>query len=282
LKIDWKTRQIKFDRDSWSSVISLNNISLGDFKEKEFKECSSNSPLDTLNNRDTRKNMKKKVTWKDEMMGLGEEERECSQGEKLLKECSSNSRDTRLTSSETGIEDDEKDKSKRECSQGEKLLMECSSNSLDAVLTSSEIGKENDEEEEHRKSMKVFERYYADFRSLFEEKELDSMPPNRACDMEINLVDDSKIPPFLKIFRLTLKEEDLLKDWIDSNLEKGFIRPSKSPCAAPIFFVPKKDGDLRPCINYKRLNENTLPDGRPLPLISDILSQFHGAEIFSC
>jgi hypothetical protein len=73
----------------------------------------------------------------------------------------------------------------------------------------------------------------------------------------------------------------MLKIWIDENLRKGFIRPSKSPCAAPIFFVPKKDGDLRPCINYKELNKNTLPDGNPIPLVSKILSCFEKAKIFT-
>jgi transposase InsO family protein len=239
-KIDWKKRTIKFDRCSWSSSISLNYISLGDLKEKE---CSSNSPQDTLKNSVNVKRTRKTVTWDD---GQNEMKRDfigCTPGDFDEKECSSDFLDTHLTFRETRMEE------------------------KDGL--------------EHKKSMEIFEHYYSDFSSLFEEKELNSLPPNRVCDMEINLVDESRTPPFLKIFRLTLKEEDLLKAWIDLNLKKGFIRPSKSPCAAPIFFVPKKDGNLRPCINYKRLNENTLPDGRPLPLISDILSQFHGAELFS-
>ena len=45
-----------------------------------------------------------------------------------------------------------------------------------------------------------------------------------------------------------------MKEWLDENLDKGFIRPSKSPWAAPIFFVPKKDSTLRPCIDYRMLN----------------------------
>jgi hypothetical protein len=114
-------------------------------------------------------------------------------------------------------------------------------------------------------------------------KEIDSLPPNRPCDLEIKLKDEGKIPPFLKIYRLARKEEDLLKVFIEENLRKGFIRPSKSPYGAPIFFVPKPHStELRPCINYKLLNENTVPDGRPLPLVSDILSQFEGSQIYTC
>ena len=240
-RIDWKSRTIKFDRGSWSSSISLNYISLGDFKEKER---SSNSSIDTLNNSAYVKRTKKKVHRNSDLVKYDEVERDYM-----------------------------------EVTLGDFNKEERSSNSFDTELMNS--GKE-DAEGVHKKSMGVFERYYDEFKPLFQENELDSLPPNRACDMEINLRDESKTPPFLKIFRLSLKEEALLKEWIEGNLKKGFIRPSRSPCAAPIFFVPKKDGGLRPCINYKLLNDNTLPDGRPIPLVSDLLSQFHGSEYFSC
>ena len=239
-KIDWKARRITFERDSWSSVISLNNISIGDLNDKE---SSSNSSLETLINSEDTIKKQKEVNWSDKA-------KETHDKSAMFKE-------------------------------GESFNKERDSNSFDTNLINSGNRKETDMEEAHLESMKVFENYYAEFGTLFEDKEIDSLPPNRICDMEINLRDETKTPPFLKIFRLSLKEEDLLKEWIDENVKKGFIRPSRSPCAAPIFFVPKKDGGLRPCINYKLLNENTLPDGRPIPLISDLLSQFHGSEYFT-
>ena len=51
--------------------------------------------------------------------------------------------------------------------------------------------------------------------------------------------------------------------------------------ASPFFFVGKKDGSLRPCQDYRYLNENTVKDAYPLPLISDLMGKLKGARIFS-
>jgi hypothetical protein len=113
-----------------------------------------------------------------------------------------------------------------------------------------------------------------EFASVCEEKETEELPPERNYDLEINLKDSKLTPPFLKIYPLSKFEEDHLKDWVEQGLKKGFIRPSNSPSAAPIFFVKKKNGKLRPCIDYRQLNSNTIKDGHPLPLISDVLAKF--------
>jgi len=123
---------------------------------------------------------------------------------------------------------------------------------------------------------------YKEFISVFNvENLLDELPPRRSFDLEINLKDPAKDPPFIKIYNLSHKEEVELKNFITENLKKGFIRPSKSPYAAPIFFVPKKCGGLRPCIDYRLLNDNTVKDKFPLPLVSDVLSKFTGSTIFT-
>ncbi|GKE92398.1 putative reverse transcriptase domain-containing protein, partial [Tanacetum coccineum] len=63
--------------------------------------------------------------------------------------------------------------------------------------------------------------------------------------------------------------------------EKGFIRPSHSPWGAPVFFVKKKDGAMRMCINYKELNKLTIKNRYPLPRIDDLFDQLQGACCFS-
>jgi hypothetical protein len=63
--------------------------------------------------------------------------------------------------------------------------------------------------------------------------------------------------------------------------EKGYIRPSKSPYASPFFFVRKKDGKLRPVQDYRKLNEFTIRNRYPLPLIPDLISQVRDAQIFT-
>ena len=65
------------------------------------------------------------------------------------------------------------------------------------------------------------------------------------------------------------------------NIKKGRIRPLKSPAGAPILFVPKKDGGLRLCVDYRGLNRVSVKNRYPLPLISEILDRLSGAKYFS-
>ena len=64
-------------------------------------------------------------------------------------------------------------------------------------------------------------------------------------------------------------------------LQKGFIRPSASPWGAPVLFVRKKDGSLRLCIDYRKLNQATIKNKYPLPHIDDLFDQLCGSTCFS-
>jgi hypothetical protein len=64
-------------------------------------------------------------------------------------------------------------------------------------------------------------------------------------------------------------------------LEKGHIYPSVSPWGALAFFVKKKDGTLRLCIDYRQLNKMTIKNNYPLPRINDLFDQLRGATILS-
>ena len=72
-----------------------------------------------------------------------------------------------------------------------------------------------------------------------------------------------------------------LKLQLQELLEKWFIRPSVSPCGAPVLFVKKKDGTLRLCIDYRQLNKLTIKNKYPLSKIDDLFDQLKGATIFS-
>ncbi|EAQ87652.1 hypothetical protein CHGG_04271 [Chaetomium globosum CBS 148.51] len=69
--------------------------------------------------------------------------------------------------------------------------------------------------------------------------------------------------------------------YLEKNLEIGHIRPSTSPAGYPVLFVPKKDGKLRMCVDYRQLNNETVKNRYPLPLISRLRDQLSGAQHFT-
>ena len=64
-------------------------------------------------------------------------------------------------------------------------------------------------------------------------------------------------------------------------LKKGVIQKSTSPWASPVVLVPKKNGEIRFCIDYRKLNAITIRDEHPLPRIDDMLDTFNGSKWFS-
>lgn len=72
-----------------------------------------------------------------------------------------------------------------------------------------------------------------------------------------------------------------MTEYIDTSLKAGLIRPSSSAAVAGFFFVEKKDGTLRPCIDYSPLNEITIKNRYPLPLMSTVFDQLQCAKIFT-
>ncbi len=64
-----------------------------------------------------------------------------------------------------------------------------------------------------------------------------------------------------------------MRTYIEEELAKGFIVPFKSPASAGFFFVKKREGTLRPCIDYRGLNDITVKFQYPLPLVPPALEQ---------
>ncbi|CAI7875223.1 unnamed protein product [Closterium sp. NIES-53] len=106
------------------------------------------------------------------------------------------------------------------------------------------------------------------------------LPPERPEDHKIQLEPGAQ-PTVRTQWRLTQPELEELRSQIDALLEKGFIRASTSPFAAPILFTPKKDGGLRMCIDYRALNRVTIKSRYPIPRIDDLLDQLRGSRYFS-
>lgn len=106
------------------------------------------------------------------------------------------------------------------------------------------------------------------------------LPSFKNTDHEIDLKPGT-VPPVGPIYSLSAHELKILKEYLDENLAKGRIRHSRSPAASPVLFVPKKDGSLRLCVDYRGLNRITIKNRYPLPLISEIMDRASGAKFFS-
>ena len=91
---------------------------------------------------------------------------------------------------------------------------------------------------------------YIDFADVFSPKlAIELSKYMKINDHTIELVDDWQ-PPYGPIYSLGFVELETLKAYIKNNLANGFIKPSKSPAGAPIFFDKKPNSNLRLCVNY--------------------------------
>lgn len=96
---------------------------------------------------------------------------------------------------------------------------------------------------------------------------------------QINTLDDILVRK--QAYPVSVSKQQFIDQEVFNMLEKGIIRPSTSPWAAPIVLVPKKDGTIRFCIDYRALNAKAPLDEFPMPQIQDTFESMYGASIFS-
>src|SRR5947208_4085382 len=114
---------------------------------------------------------------------------------------------------------------------------------------------------------------YHQFGRVFSDEESHRFPESRPWDHAIDLLPEA--PPTLdcKVYPLPEGQQDALDRFLDEHLAKGYIRRSNSPYASPFFFVKKKDGKLRPVQDYRALNNWTIRNTYPLPLIKELITK---------
>nr|KYP69532.1 Transposon Ty3-I Gag-Pol polyprotein [Cajanus cajan] len=117
-----------------------------------------------------------------------------------------------------------------------------------------------------------------DFLDVF--SDVSSLPPRREEKFSIDLVPGTG-PISIAPYRMSPIELVDIKKQIEDLLEKGFVRPSVSPWGAPVLLVTKKDGSMRLCVDYRKLNKVTIKNKYPLPRIDDLMDQLVGACVFS-
>ena len=136
-------------------------------------------------------------------------------------------------------------------------------------------------EQNQTKATPQLPKEYQRHAQVFSEQRAQRFPESRPWDHAIELKKDAPSTLPGKIYSLTQSEQKALQEFIKEHLQKGYIRPSKSPYAAPFFFIKKKDGKLRPVQDYRRINEWTIKNRYPLPLIPELINRVKGATLFS-
>ena len=141
-----------------------------------------------------------------------------------------------------------------------------------------------DKEEEAVKSeaeaKKLVPEKFHEWIKVFGKKQSERMPMRKLWDHAID-VKEGFVLRKGKVYPLSREEREEVREFVKKQLRKGYIQPSKSPQTAPVFFVGKKDGKKRMVQDYWYLNEWTIKNNYPLPLISDVLENIGTKKLFT-
>jgi len=118
------------------------------------------------------------------------------------------------------------------------------------------------------------------WRKVFRKVESERMSTRKIWDHAIDLKEMFK-PQKERIYPLSKDERKEVQKFVEDQLRKGYIRPSKSPQMSPVFFVGKKDGSKRMVMDYHNLNDQTVKNNYLLLLIIDLIDNMGGKKIFT-
>ena len=123
-------------------------------------------------------------------------------------------------------------------------------------------------------------REYHEFATLFSWEKFNKLPSHCPYDHIISLLSD-KEPLKGSLYNMSRDELLMLQKYLKEHLFKGFIRVSSSSAASPVIFVKKPEGGLWLCVNYRGLNNLTVKNCYPLPLIWETLNLMAFSVIFT-
>jgi len=136
---------------------------------------------------------------------------------------------------------------------------------------------EKDGDEEVLK--RLVPRRFWKWKKVFGKKESERMLVRKIWDHAIELK-KGFMPRKRKVYSLLREEREEVQTFVEDQLRKGYIQPSKSPQTSPVHFVAKKDGTWRMVQDYQHINQWTIKNGYPLPLIADILDGVGKRKVF--
>lgn len=152
-----------------------------------------------------------------------------------------------------------------------------------STITSNQRQHDQDEDEiesSHHPAPSWLQPLLARYSDVINKDGPSSLPPSREEDHRIELISGAK-PVKCKSFPLSAQHQDVLRKTLDDLLKKGHISPSKSPWAAPVFFVPKKDGSVRMVIDFRKLNDLTVKNSAPMHRPQDLFNRLKGAVVYT-
>ena len=115
---------------------------------------------------------------------------------------------------------------------------------------------------------------------VFGKVELERMLIRKPWDHAINLKEDF-VPRKGRTYLMLRQEKEEVREFVEEQLRKGYIRPSKSLQTSPVFFVGKKNRKKRMVQDYQYLNKGTVKDNYPLSLISDLINTIGTKKVFT-
>ena len=126
----------------------------------------------------------------------------------------------------------------------------------------------------------IIPQEYHNLLDVFSKKDSDTLPLHQKYDHKILLGEEQK-SGYLPLNKISPKELDVVKRYLDPYLAKEFIQASLISYSSSVLFVKKPGRRIQFCVDYRRLNAITQKDCYPIPLIKEILAQLEGIKYFT-
>jgi len=149
-----------------------------------------------------------------------------------------------------------------------------------AIDNKEDWGREEEIEENYRKIKEIVPKKFLKWKKVFGKVESERMLTRKVWDHAIDLKETFK-PRKGRIYPLSKNEREEVQNFVEDQLRKGYIRPSKSPQTLPVFFMGKKDGSKQIVMDYHNLNNQTVKNNYPLPLITELIDNMGSKKVFT-